>query len=95
MNIIPIDSIKFSLYNELQKKKEIKSKKISLFLSNTVPTDSLNKVAINIIEGYTLLYSELANELFHKNICELNLQQINELKKIMPFQIHLKDSTQF
>lgn len=95
MNIIPIDSIMFSLYNELQKKKEIKSKKISLFLSNAVPTDSLNKVAINIIEGYTLLYSELANELFHKKICELNLQQINELKKIMPFQIHLKDSTQF
>lgn len=52
-------------------------------------SDSLNKVFSSVVKGYLVAANLYSKRLYKKEICELNFEQIDSIKKEMPFNFEL------
>lgn len=88
-DVIPINSIKFRIEDKFPNNFRYDLQEISIDWEKETPKDSIEKTLINITEGYLLKYSKLSKETFSKEICDLSEQEVDSLKKKLPFKIKL------
>lgn len=87
--VIPIDSVKFWISAHYPNDDENDLQEIAIDWSIETPADSIEKALVNIEAGYFLVYQSLSKKKFEKGFCDLNNEELIDLRKELPFEIKL------
>lgn len=85
--IITIDSIKHWMRTNFTDKGNITYAKVLFGWDEKTPKDSIEKVITTIKDGYQMVYEDLSQAVFSKNVCDLEASQVKRLHKLIPFTI--------
>lgn len=97
--IIPQDSLSYWIKNDfwhffyMDEIDYEKNPKLKLRWDTSNDKKSIEKFFNDIINGYLMLYTEMAEDLFHKELSELSLEELNTLKHKLPFILELGNLT--
>lgn len=88
---IPIDSIKYWIAQNYPKDPldDIHIQEIAINWQPQVSKYRIEKVLKAVVEGYLMVYRKLSHKHYQKPLCDLNLSQVDVLKKILPFRIEI------
>jgi hypothetical protein len=56
---------------------------------NNTPSDTIKTVLKETVRGYSYCYEKLANDIFNKNLHQLNIRELDSITSILPFDLKI------
>ena len=87
--IIHLDSVANWIENHFPNETDYETEEIFFLWTKESPKEKIEKVFNQITNGYLKSYNKIANKIYGKEFCELELSKVKELENTLKFRIKL------